>query len=1108
MGNATTTTYDADDEVVQTVDPMGRITTATFSVRGWVPTVTSPLDLTTTYAYNNTGQTTSFTQNGQSGGPPELLNYGYNADEELTTAEDALGNFTSYAYDGLGNKISVTDPNHNVTTYAYNSTDELTTVTNGLGNSMVYGYDPSGNQMTVTDSLGHTTTTLYDALDRPTTIISATGGITTITYDAAGRETSLTDPDGNVTKWAYDSDDRVTTLTEPNGHTVTYAYNNDGEVTDMTDADGRTTYSYNADGDETGETWVGSSPSEIITYTYDADNEMTGAKDSFATLTFAYNSGGQVQTAGTTGSGTGQPSVLLSYTYDPAGSETTITDNLTSAGITSFTYDADERVTEVATSYGGTDGPQVVYGYDPASRLTSADRTIGGSGDSVNTTYGYDAANRQTTITDSVYITAGSGGTTTPIATYVYGYDSANRVTTMVDAEGTYTYTYDKANELTNVDENGTQVESYSYDLNGNRTGTGHSTTVMNETATSPGVTYSYDNAGNMISAKNGTTITTYTYDYDNRLTEVTQNGTVIATYVYDALNRRIETDDNGTGTWTVYNGTNPYADFNGSGTLLERYQYGPGVVNSAIVDQLLARTSPGGTIAWYLPDKLGSVRDIVSTTGTELDHIVYDSFGNIVTETNAASGDRFKYAGMQYDAAIDEYYDNARWYSAALGTFITIDPTGFGAGTVNLYGYVSDDPTDATDPTGYSGSSSGGPPYEMIAGVTASIAHFAPPGWIPDGAGSNSLDTASNFFNGWADKLTGGLSKQFRDNFSFGGVPLSHSIDESSTAFQAGSVVGAGHSTILSFFTPCQAGSVSKGLRLINGLQGAGQLGSAGVNASQGNIGAAAWDLIGALGSLIGMSQSCFAAGTPILTPDGSRPIEELRPGDRVLSRHEDNPHGSVEIRAVESVFQQLSPVLVLNAGSQTIRTTREHPFWVVDCGWKPAQFLEPGDVLLSHDGSGVEVLSVSATSELAPMYNFAVEEYHTYFIGSLLWGFSIWVHNSYLGGAYDEILEKGKQSHHLFAKAILPIGPFSVSKCPAIQMDPADHAKTLSYGYSGLSEVYRSLQQQLLLEGDYVTAIKLEVYTVSRMFPGKYDDAISMAIEYFYTILKAVQT
>ena len=274
-------------------------------------------------------------------------------------------------------------------------------------------------------------------------------------------------------------------------------------------------------------------------------------------------------------------------------------------------------MTKVATSYGGTAGPQVAFGYDSGGRMTSADRTIGGSGDSVNTSYGYDAANRQTTITDSVHIPMGSGGgTTTPIATFVYSYDNANRVTTQVNADGTYTYTYDNANELTGVDKNGTQVESYAYDLNGNRTGTGYSTTVMNETSTSPGVSYVYDNAGNMISSNDGTTITTYSYDFHNRLTEVTQGGTVIASYVYDALNRRIGVDDSGTQTWTVYDGTNPYADFNGSGTLQVRYQYGAGVVDGAIVDQLLARTSSGGTTAWYLPDKLGSVRNIVNTLG------------------------------------------------------------------------------------------------------------------------------------------------------------------------------------------------------------------------------------------------------------------------------------------------------------------------------------------------------------------------------------------------------------------------------------------------------------------------------------------------------------
>ncbi len=148
--------------------------------------------------------------------------------------------------------------------------------------------------------------------------------------------------------------------------------------------------------------------------------------------------------------------------------------------------------------------------------------------------------------------------------------------------------------------------------------------------------------------------ITTYTYDYRNRLTEVTVGGTIVATYTYNALDQRIGIEDNGTQTWTVYDGTSadahPYADFNGSGSLTERYLSGPGVITGAVVDELLARTSSSGTTAWYLPDNLGSVRDIVNTSGTELDHVVYDSFGNIVTETNAANGDRFKFAGMEYD--------------------------------------------------------------------------------------------------------------------------------------------------------------------------------------------------------------------------------------------------------------------------------------------------------------------------------------------------------------------------------------------------------------------------------------------------------------------------
>ena len=181
--------------------------------------------------------------------------------------------------------------------------------------------------------------------------------------------------------------------------------------------------------------------------------------------------------------------------------------------------------------------------------------------------------------------------------------------------------------------------------------------------------------------------------------------GTIEATYTYDALDRRIGIDDSGTQTWTVYDGkgadAQPYADFNSSGNLTMRYLSGPGVVLGAVVDQLLARTTSGETTNWYLDDNLGSVRDIVSTTGVEQDHIVYDSFGNILTETNATNGDRFKFAGMQYDSTTGQYYDNARDYNSALGRFDSEDPLAFAAHDTNLYRYVDNDPVDLTDPSG-----------------------------------------------------------------------------------------------------------------------------------------------------------------------------------------------------------------------------------------------------------------------------------------------------------------------------------------------------------------------------------------------------------------------
>ena len=101
--------------------------------------------------------------------------------------------------------------------------------------------------------------------------------------------------------------------------------------------------------------------------------------------------------------------------------------------------------------------------------------------------------------------------------------------------------------------------------------------------------------------------------------------------------------------------------------------------------------------------------------------------------------------------------------------------------------------------------------------------------------------------------------------------------------------------------------------------------------------------------------STTVFAAGTPLLTPDGAKPIEEFKVGDLVLSAPEDDPNGPVAARRVEKVFQRLARIVELRVGGQAIRTTHEHPFYVQGKGWTKAAALSAGDLLKSNEGHWV---------------------------------------------------------------------------------------------------------------------------------------------------------
>lgn len=81
-----------------------------------------------------------------------------------------------------------------------------------------------------------------------------------------------------------------------------------------------------------------------------------------------------------------------------------------------------------------------------------------------------------------------------------------------------------------------------------------------------------------------------------------------------------------------------------------------------------------------------------------------------------------------------------------------------------------------------------------------------------------------------------------------------------------------------------------------------------------------------------------------------------------------------------------------------RSIETTPEHPFWVRDKGWTTAGEIEPGDELRSHDGQWIPLDSKHLTDSIITVYNMRVAEDHTYFVGSPLWGFTVWAHNSCL--------------------------------------------------------------------------------------------------------------
>ncbi|KRE85239.1 RHS repeat-associated core domain-containing protein [Arthrobacter sp. Soil764] len=583
---------------------------------GRMSKITDATGAITTFAYTN-GKLSSFTD-----GRTNITALAYATDGWVNTITYGQGSAAAatwtLTHNTDGSLSYLADPNSKQTTYTLDaSKTRVLTSTDPNGNNSSATFDGHDNRLTITNGLGQTTSAAYNATNSLTKITSplagstGTGGDVSFTYPTAVgdpllnyRPDTSTTSEGNTSTIQYDPNTKNPSaiLTPDNlGGTPRKYYQGDaagticgakpGSLCRSTDGNGnQTTYNYDAAGNPA--TVAPPAPLGATTYTYDAAGRVTTAKDGKnQTATFTYDNNDritQIRYAATC-----VPATCVTYTYDNAGNLTTRVD---AAGTTTYTWDAQNRPTG---------------------------KTIGG----VTTTVTYDGASNVLTYVD-------------PLGTVTYRYDGANRLTALAEPGGSCPATL--------VFPNGTKCTGFDYDKANRRTGTKYPNGVRN-TTTYDGAgkitAITATNTGNTVLAKraytytlNGTkdgaqrktmttdtgAVTTYGYDKLNRLTSAV-TGTVTEFWTYDANSNRLTAAKTGTAT--------SYSTHNAADQLC---WYGPTNGNCS---------TPTTGATKYSYDANGNFID-----GGSASNLTYNVFNQFTAGTNGSTVTNYTYAGTRND--------------------------------------------------------------------------------------------------------------------------------------------------------------------------------------------------------------------------------------------------------------------------------------------------------------------------------------------------------------------------------------------------------------------------------------------------------------------------
>jgi len=619
------------------------------------------------------------------------------------------GTYQSFAYDKYANKVWQEDELRERVSYIYDDYRRVLTIINPLNQTVVNTYTPTNGTNTSpyvhTTSSIYTTTTptdivtknIYDANFRKTSTTQASGtslaATTTFAFDPVGNPTSVTDPLNHTTTTAYDTRNRKITVTNALNQSTQWFYDPASNVTSIQRADGTT------------ESKTYDQMNRVLTDTVPQTSTIN------VTTTFTYYPG-NVQYGGLPQQVVDADGHITTFSvYEPSGLKTTVTyPNGDTHGFTydndhnlvsrrtvngrtqNFTYDARNRkITMVwtnPTNVGNFTAEWANFGYDAASRLTSAQNGIGAVGTGVISTITrtYDAAGHLTLDRQNLNTTLGNQD-----VQYAYDADGKDTRLYLTSSGYDYTFSYDAMGRFEKIFVTGASnpLFQYRYDAASNEVERDNLASSVNQFYTRDALNrmserdvklnatllsseaYGYDPMSRMLSvARQDGKTDAFTYYLDGELWTAqygNPNPTRTVSYNIDQMGNRTSVVD--TGVTTTYGqaagGLNQYSQVggntigNGSEHKIVSYQ---GIAYGYVNDERLASVTGNGNSYQLRYDALG--RCVKRTLNNVATYYVYDGEKPILeyNAANAVVGRNLYGKGideilMRTDATLGTYY-------------------------------------------------------------------------------------------------------------------------------------------------------------------------------------------------------------------------------------------------------------------------------------------------------------------------------------------------------------------------------------------------------------------------------------------------------------------